>query len=45
MFILTESAITLSLSLSASLPKGALTTVPSTLPEVMAAMRVGSSPT
>ena len=34
----------LSFSRSASVPKGALTTVPSTLPDLIAAMRAGSSP-
>jgi len=43
-FIFTESASTLSFNRSASLLNGALTTVPSTFPEVIAAMRAGSSP-
>ena len=35
----------MSFSFSASLPKGAFTTVPSRLPDLIAATRAGSSPT
>ena len=36
--------MTLSFNLSASMPKGAFATVPSMLPDMMAAIRDGSSP-